>query len=90
MPYIRQDRRDRIDAAMEELLDALTDLGQEPGDLNYVITRIIHDNINQTGMSYINLNTVMGVLESATQEFYRRIVAPYEDQKIESNGDVSL
>jgi len=32
--------------------------------------------------------TVTGVLECAKLELYRRIAAPYEDTKIEENGDV--
>lgn len=31
---------------------------------------------------------VLAALEAAKLEFYRRQVAPYEDKKIESNGDV--
>ena len=30
----------------------------------------------------------MGVLECCKLEFYRRVAAPYEDIKIEENGDV--
>jgi len=30
----------------------------------------------------------MGVLSAITEEFYRRKVAPYEDEKIVENGDV--
>jgi hypothetical protein len=29
-----------------------------------------------------------GVLENIKQEFYRRAAAPYEDRKINQNGDV--
>ena len=28
------------------------------------------------------------ILESAKLEYYRRVMAPYEDSKIEENGDV--
>lgn len=31
---------------------------------------------------------MVGALESAKLELYRRKVSPYEDQKIEANGDV--
>jgi hypothetical protein len=31
---------------------------------------------------------LVGVLECAKQELYRRILIPYEDAKIELNGDV--
>lgn len=37
---------------------------------------------------YQDHNDVMGALEGAKQEYYRRIVAPYENEKIKENGDV--
>ena len=42
----------------------------------------------QKGLNYQTCNDVMGALEGAKAEFYRRVVGPYEDQKIEENGDV--
>jgi hypothetical protein len=38
--------------------------------------------------SYQSINDVLGALEGAKLEFYRRIAAPYEDTKIQENGDV--
>ncbi len=38
--------------------------------------------------NYDNYNTVIGVLESMKLEMYRRTVAPYEDLKVQENGDV--
>jgi hypothetical protein len=37
---------------------------------------------------YRRINEVMGALECAKQEFYRRVAVPYEDKKIKENGDV--
>jgi len=37
---------------------------------------------------YAHLNEVVGVLECAKLELYRRVVAPYEDQKMTESGDV--
>jgi len=37
---------------------------------------------------YKRYNKAMGVLECIKQEFYRRVISKYEDQKIEENGDV--
>lgn len=59
------------------------------GDLNFTITNIIHQYVNQHGLCYRTLNEVMGVLESAKQEFYRTVIAPYEDKKRKENGSVS-
>lgn len=78
MPYIEQKRRDAIE------------LGGEPdsaGELNYVITRIVHDYANRH-KGYQGFNDVMGALEGVKLEMYRRRIAPYEDTKIKENGDV--
>jgi len=37
---------------------------------------------------YANINEVIGVLECAKLELYRRIAVPYEDVKKEQSGDV--
>jgi hypothetical protein len=60
-----------------------------PGELNFCITRMC---LEYTGANwspnYALFNEIIGVLECVKQEFYRRAVAPYEDKKIEENGDV--
>lgn len=59
-----------------------------PGELNYVITKIILDYYENNGPGYQTINDILGALEGAKLEFYRRVAAPYEDQKIKENGDV--
>jgi hypothetical protein len=34
------------------------------------------------------MNNIIGVLECAKQEFYRKVCSPYEDQKSKDNGNV--
>lgn len=62
------------------------------GQLNYNITMLIRDYLTvQAGdgpFNYEMLNSVVGALESCKLEFYRRMVVPYENSKIEQNGDV--
>ncbi len=58
------------------------------GELNYVISRICKQYMEDKGDSYQAFNDVIGVLEGAKLEFYRRKVAPYEDLKREENGDI--
>jgi hypothetical protein len=81
MPYIKKERRFEISEPVRFL--------KGPGELNYYITKMclywIKDN---GGMNYAAINNVMGALECAKAEFYRRLAAPYEDKKIEENGDV--
>jgi hypothetical protein len=61
---------------------------ENPGELNYLITKLIDLYLQDKGLKYKNINEVIGVLECAKLELYRRIAGPYEDKKIVSNGDV--
>ena len=85
MPYIAKAERLRIDYKMRQLLAVAQDW--TPGELNYVLTRIVDFAIGPE-LSYAALNEKLGVLEAVKLEIYRRLAAPYEDQKMEANGDV--
>ena len=80
MPYIKPEDRAAI------LLNE-TNI-KTPGDLNFFISTLVNWYINEHGKSYSTLNEVIGVLECAKLELYRRVAAPYEDIKIQENGDV--
>ena len=137
MPYITQERRkDPLDERSGNFKFA-------PGDLNYVLTKVIHDFISENGLSYTNcfnvnleidsivedlrfskgenlllkkaikptthlsnklritindahhhngtLNNLffIALLNDVQREFYRVVVAPYEDKKRKENGSVS-
>ena len=84
MPYIEQKDRDDIDPIIEPILN--TSLSS--GELNYVITRLCQQYLANHKPNYSTMNNIVGILECAKQEFYRRIAAPYEDLKITINGDV--
>ena len=58
------------------------------GTLNYAITDLCVKYLERNTLSYEHLNAVVGVLECAKQEFYRRMAVPYEEKKKEENGDV--
>ena len=60
----------------------------DPGSLNFAITQLVLDYLANRGTRYSILNEVVGVLECAKLEFYRRAVAAYEDEKCKLNGDV--
>lgn len=81
MPYITHERR-------ESLLDEFADMPITPGELNFVITTVINGYRHSKGLSYQTINDIVGALEGAKLEFYRRIAVPYEDSKIQENGDV--
>jgi hypothetical protein len=86
MPYITQVERAKVDTivSFNDIKDASLTVGQ----LNYIITKILHNYLDQSGKNYTNMNNVIGVLECAKLELYRRQLAPYEDLKIQLNGDV--
>jgi len=54
--------------------------------VNYTLTKIV-DNMYGAG-GYSVYNRLIGVLECVKQEYYRRKIASYEDEKIIENGDV--
>jgi len=84
MPYIKKDRRAQLRGPLEELENCYESETRD-GDLNYIISTLIDGWYFTT---YKDLNAAIGVLECVKQEFYRRVAAPYEDQKIAENGDV--
>ena len=93
MPYIKKEDRNRIITLQDSFgggtykrvsLDAI----ETPGEMNYAITEMIINYLDRKGTSYTNMNEVVGVLECAKLELYRRKVSDYEDEKIEENGDV--
>ena len=80
MPYISKVSRKAIDSGQRDPISA--------GELNYELTRTIIDYLDNKGKSYQTMNDIIGALEGCKQEFYARVVRPYEDEKIKENGDV--
>lgn len=87
MPYVKKEVRDLVDPVLEPVL-TLVRGGVDAGALNYIVTRLLGSHLIGHRHSYLFMNEVLGVLEAAKLEFYRRTVAPYEDVKIVENGDV--
>lgn len=79
MPYIQGYQR--------EYFEPHCPAATTPGELNYQITCLIKKYLGED-LSYSLINDVVGALEGAKLEFYRRVAAPYEDEKIQYNGDV--
>lgn len=77
MPYIHPHIRSDIEAGCPP---------ENAGELNYAITKLVSEFIGQ--VSYAKINAAIGALECAKLELYRRLAAPYEDDKIAENGDV--
>lgn len=80
MPYIEPGARERIDAGGAP---------ETAGELNYAITRLVDAYlVARGGVRYAHVNEVVGALECAKLELYRRVAAPYEDGKRDEAGDV--
>jgi hypothetical protein len=80
MPYIPENRRVALSDDYAKVKGA--------GELNYKLTLECLSYLEETGLSYQTINDIIGALECAKQEFYRRQLAIYEDQKIVENGDI--
>lgn len=94
MPYIKQNRRNKIDASINDLIGVIKsldykDLRDLDGDMNYTITKLILGILDLVeNPKYTKFNTSIGVLESVKLELYRRFVSEYEDEKIKENNDI--
>ena len=88
MPYIKPEDRDIYEPMLDVLMNELRYAENWKGDLNFIVSTILNDLLTAYGTSYSMLNDMVGVLECAKLELYRRMAAPYEDEKIDANGDV--
>lgn len=88
MPYLTKKEKEKLDRVR---------VPQNGGELNYLITKLIRDYIGKVGfndklepnkLNYQAINDVLGALEGAKLEYYRRIGVPYENMKLSINGDV--
>lgn len=84
MPYIKQEDRESIEPFIKMLLMGT----YSDGELNYIITKLLLSQLEKRGLNYQNCNNLMGVLTCCQLEMYRQLIGPYEDTKINSNGDV--
>ena len=83
MPYIKEEDREELTWRFPT----------NAGELNYTLTQVIleylsSDEENTYKANYQRYNDAMGALEGCKLELYRRAIAPYEDKKIQENGDV--
>ena len=94
MPYIKEEARFELNECIDNVVQCIghgnklsdNDLLVVAGEINYVLTRIITKLIGSP--SYSKIAIASGVLDNVKQEFYRRYVATYENDKILENGDI--
>jgi hypothetical protein len=99
MPYIPPQHRQHLDPLIDQLAHRLVQeadrMGQEAafaGLLNYACTRLALKIIRLRfgRLRYWLIALITGTFKNISDEFYRRLAAPYEDRQREINGDVDL
>ena len=99
MPYIKKELREELEEQINGLADKIARLtdshpNEETHDfvgvLNYTITTLICKVLRMkfAKLRYWHSPLVRGVLADVADEFYRRVMSPYEDEQIKNNGDV--
>lgn len=84
MPYIKAEQRPPIEEAVNAALDHI----DADGKLNFAISKLIDGYAEKMGRNYMTYNAIIGVLECAKLEYYRRRIALYEIEKAAQNGEV--
>lgn len=79
MPYLDHNNKER-------LLDHM--YPETGGELNYLINIMMLRFWSKSKKNYEALNTISGAATEALAEFRRRVVVPYEENKIKENGDI--
>jgi len=82
LPYIKRERA-------EQLTNNQTPF--TPGELNYVITQTCVNYLTENygeHPSYADRSEIIGALECAKLEFYRRNLADYEDEKRADSSNI--
>lgn len=93
MPYIKQENREKLQKAIDDLAKAIyisTDEQDLKGVLNYTITKILlHPSLLKgEKWRYHTFCDVVGTLECIKLEIYRSLIIPYENKAIKKNGDL--
>lgn len=89
LPYITREERKNLDPTIEELIRKLLENPENiEGCLNYVIFKILK-RLTEKERRYKTMNKFIGMLECCKNEYYRKIVAPYEDEKERINGEIT-
>ncbi len=84
MPYIED--KNNLRKKMDQIVGWMKVWEVKPdGKLNYILYKFCKDTIEP---SYNNYKNYCAELRQCATEIERRLLAPYEDKKIQENGDV--
>jgi hypothetical protein len=84
MPYIAPEDRPQYETALSELEALLK--GKPPGHLTYLVYRLAKSYCPE--QRYAAMSATRACINDASAEYFRRVMAPYEDKQVEKNGDV--
>ena len=90
MPYIPQERRQELYPLISKVAGEIqaaveSGIGKRGGEVNFVICSLVDMLYDR---NYTELSAAIGDVECAKLELYRRVLGPYEDTKILTEGDV--
>jgi hypothetical protein len=92
MPYIEQKDRKILNDKMKDLLNHIDTQETSIGEMNFIISSLLNTfmlkKAKNLKFNYEVCNSLIGVLECAKLELYRKVIADYEDYKIEENGEL--
>lgn len=88
MPYIKQRQRESLQPLLEQIGEKLFEYCYDEGVINYLVTQMLTGYVWFHGKKYKVLSHARGIVQDVSDEFYRRVVVPYEQEKCETNGDV--
>lgn len=83
MPYTHPANR-----RAEQALRSAVNVGWTKGDLTWAISVLMDEYVLNHGVSYAVLSDARASAADAHDEWYRRVMAPYEDKKWAQNGEV--
>jgi hypothetical protein len=86
MPYLKKPSRADVENDLKKL--GLAFCPANGAELNYIICGLINNYLQANSLNYANVQEMIGAIDCAKMEIYRRVASPYEDKKIEENGDV--
>ncbi len=80
MPYIDQEKRKQILSGQA--------ICRTKGELNFCLSTLMLLYVKTLGISYQNISDAISAATDAAEEMRRRLLNPYEDEKIKEHGDI--
>jgi len=90
MPYMKQSDRNKWISNLGLLREIMRTQGVSVSDLNFMIAYMCQSYLKYNGNDYQSHCEIEGVLQGISKTFYRKFTEPYEDNKIEENGDIDI